>query len=29
MVPNARHFPHLENASVFNERVLEFFSKSS
>jgi len=25
-VPHARHFPHLENDSAFNGRVLEFFS---
>ena len=28
-VPHARHFPHLENDSVFNARLLEFFSKDS
>jgi non-heme chloroperoxidase len=27
-VPKARHFPHMENASVFNQRILEFISKS-
>ena len=27
--PHARHFPHLENVSAFNGRVLEFFSKDS
>jgi pimeloyl-ACP methyl ester carboxylesterase len=28
-VPHARHFPHLENDSAFNGRVLEFFSKDT
>lgn len=26
-VPNARHFPHIENPALFNERVLGFISK--
>jgi pimeloyl-ACP methyl ester carboxylesterase len=27
-VPHARHFPHLENAFEFNERILGFLSKN-
>lgn len=27
IVPNARHFPHLENSAAFNDRVLDFFSR--
>ena len=26
-VPRARHFPHLENESFFNERLVQFISK--
>jgi non-heme chloroperoxidase len=28
MIADARHFPHMENASKFNQRILEFISKN-
>jgi pimeloyl-ACP methyl ester carboxylesterase len=29
IVPQARHFPHLENDSAFNAKVLDFFSRDA
>jgi pimeloyl-ACP methyl ester carboxylesterase len=29
LVPNARHFPHMENPQVFNDRLLAFLGESA
>jgi non-heme chloroperoxidase len=29
MISNSRHFPHMENSTEFNERILGFISKNS